>query len=227
MVLAAGAGSIAARRGTHSLWAEPSLRLFLAALAPLAVAAPLRAFVLPDDSNYTVLLVGPALEESLKLAAVVLVLTLASMTQAGVRDPPLVLRHWLFWAPWVVGGAYGMIEGLVVYPGQGGLDFTLREFAHATFVALAFAAALRVWARVDAPLFGIGVGFASGYAAHLWFNALALLSDVIHVSFADQALYLAVVFAATAVLLTTTVRREPASAEARAFLPAQGRVLHP
>ncbi len=227
MVPAAGAGSIAARRRAHTTWAEPSLRLFLAALVPLAIAAPLRAFLFPDDSNFTVLLIGPALEESLKLAAVVLVLTLASMTQAGGRDPPLVLRHWLFWAPWVVGGVYGMIEGLVVYPGQGGLDFTLREFAHASFVALAFAAALRVWARVDAPMFGLGIGFATGYAAHLWFNALALLSDVVDVTFADQALYLAAVFVATVVLLGITVRREPASAEARAFLPAQGRGLHP
>lgn len=218
---------MADRRTTLSIWREPSLRIFLAALVPLAIAVPLRAFALPDGSAFTIVLVGPALEESLKLSAVVLVLTLASMTQRGGRDPPLVLRHWLFWAPWVVGGVYGMIEGLVVYPGQGGLDFTLREFAHATFVSLSAAAALRVWQRVDAPLFGIALGFASGFAAHLWFNALALLSDVVDLTFADQALYLAVVFAATVVLLGTAVRLEPASRETRSFLPARGRVLHP
>ncbi len=194
---------------------------------PLVVAAPLRALVLPDGSAFTVVLVGPALEESLKLAAVVLVLTLASMTQHGGRDPPLVLRHWLFWAPWVVGGIYGMVEGLLVYPGQGGLDFTLREFAHATFVALSLAAALRLWQRLDAPLFGIGFGFASGFLAHLWFNALALLSDVVDVTFTDQALYLAAVFVVTLVLLASTVRHEPGSRETRAFLPSRGPALHP
>ncbi len=218
---------MADRRTTQSIWHEPSLRIFLAALVPLAIAAPLRAVALPDDSAFTIVLVGPALEESLKLSAVVLVLTMASMTQRGGRDPPLVLRHWLFWAPWVVGGVYGMIEGLIVYPGQGGLDFTLREFAHATFVALSTAAALRVWQRVDAPLFGIGLGFASGFAAHVWFNALALLSDVVDLTFADQALYLVVVFAATVILLEMAVRREPASRETRSFLPSRGRVLHP
>ncbi len=194
---------------------------------PLAIAAPLRALLLPDDSAFTIVLVGPALEESLKLSGVILVLTVASIALRGGRDPALVLRYWLFLVPWAVGGMYGMMEGLFVYPGQGGLDFTLREFAHATFVALSLASALRIWQRVDAPLFGIGFGLAAGFAAHLWFNALALLSDVVDVTFTDQALYLAVVFAATLVLLGSAVRREPASAEARAFLPSRGRGLHP
>ncbi len=196
------------------------------ALVPLAIAAPLRA-LLPDDSAFIAILVGPALEESLKLSAVVLVLTLASLALRGGRDPALVLRYWLFLAPWAVGGIYGMVEGLVVYPGQGGLDFTLREFAHATFVALSLATALRVWQRVDAPLFGISLGLAAGFAAHLWFNGLALLSDVVGVTFADQAVYLAVVFAAALFLLAEAVRHEPASPVTRAFLPSRGRALHP
>lgn len=192
---------------------------------PLAIAAPLRALVLPDDSAFTIVLVGPALEESLKLSGVVLVLTIGSIALSGGRDRALVLRYWLFLAPWAIGGVYGMMEGLIVYPGQGGLDFTLREFAHATFVALSLASALWAWQRLEAPLFGIALGFSAGFAAHLWFNALALLSDVVDVTFTDQALYLAVVFAGTLVLLARMVRREPASAETAAFLPSRG--LHP
>ena len=223
----AGAGVIVDRRGEHSVWQETPVRLFLAALVPLAIAAPLRALAFADASPVTVLFLGPALEESLKLSGVILVLTVASLALRGGRDPALVLRYWLFLAPWIVGGLYGMMEGIVGYPGQGGLDFTLRELAHATFVALSLGGALRIWRLLDAPLFGIGFGFAAGFSAHLWFNALAFLSDYVDVSFVDQVAYLAIVLVLTLVVLASEVRREPASAEARAFLPSRGRSLHP
>jgi len=203
------------------------VRLFLAALVPLAVATPLRFLYFPDTSPFTVLLLGPAFEESLKLAGVVLALAIASVVLRGGRDPELALRYWLFLLPWMVGGLDGLFEGLVAYPRRAALDLAMREFGHATFVALSVAAALFVWRRVSAPLFGIGFGFAAGFAAHIWFNGLSLLVRAAEASFVDQQIYLALVFALTLAVLAWEVRTEPASAETRAFLPVRGRRVHP
>ena len=222
-----GQGAIVDGRGEHSVWHETPIRLFLASLVPLALAIPLRALAFPDTSPVTVLFLGPALEESLKLSGVILALTVASLAFRGGRDPALALRYWLFLVPWVVGGLYGMTEGVLGYPGQGGLDFTLREAAHATFVALSVGGALWIWRHLDAPFFGIGFGFGAGFSAHLWFNALAFLSDYADVTFTDQVAYLALVFVLAVAVLAWGVRPAPASAEARAFLPARGRGLHP
>ena len=193
----------------------------------MAVAAPLRIVLFPDSDAVTVLLLGPAIEESLKLAGVIIVLTIAATALRGGRDPSLALRYWLFFVPWIVGGLYGMLEGVLVYPGQGGLDFTMREFAHGTFVALSLAGALGIWQRLSAPFFGIGFGFAAGLSAHLWFNALALFSGYVDVTFMDQVAYVALAFAIAVVVLASEVRREPASAETRAFLPPRGRGPRP
>jgi hypothetical protein len=209
------------------VWAETPIRLFLAALVPLVVATPLRILYFPDTSPFTVLLLGPAFEESLKLAGVVLALTIASLTLSGGRDPDLALRYWLFFVPWIVGGLDGLVEGLAVYPRRSAVDLAMREFGHATFVALSVAAALFVWRRLSAPLFGIGFGFAAGFSAHIWFNGLSLLVDAAEASSVDQQIYLALVLALTLAVLAWQVRTEPASAETRAFLPARGRRVQP
>lgn len=209
------------------MWAETSVRLFLAALVPLAAVIPLRVALFGDSSPLTVVLLGPGFEESLKLGAVILALTLASLTLRGGRDPEMALRYWFSLLPWVVGGLYGMAEGILVYPGEGGLDFTLREAAHGTFLALGLGAALWIWRQVDAPFFGIGFGFGSAFAAHIGFNLLALFSGSLDITFLDQAIYLAAVAAIAVATLVRGVRQEPASAEARAFLPARARGLHP
>lgn len=204
-----------------------SVRLFLASLVPFAVAAPLRILFFGDDTATTVILLGPAVEESLKLAAILLALTLAAATVRGGRDPELVLRYWLLLIPGIVGGLYGMMEGLVVYPGQGGLDFTLREFAHAAFAALALAGMLGMWRLLSAPIFGVGFGFAAAFSAHFGFNFLAVVSSDNGLSFTDQALYLTAVALFAVILLVWEVRREPGSEEARAFLPERRRGAHP
>ena len=194
---------------------------------PLLVVTPLRALYSPDIGPIAVVLLGPAFEESLKLAGVILALTIASVTLRGGRDPGLALRYWLFLVPWLVGGLDGMVEGVLVYPGQGATDFALREIAHGAFVALSVAGALGIWQRTSAPLFGIGFGFGVGFAAHIWFNALALLADLGHSDHGYQTLYLALVFALALSLLARAVRREPASEETRAFLPAPGTRVQP
>lgn len=219
--------AIGAGRSRRSAWAEAPFRLFLASLAPLALVIPLRYLYFSDDDPITVFLLGPAFEESLKLAGVILALTAASIALRGGRDPALALRYWLFLLPWLVGAVYGMVEGVVAYPGQGGIAFTMREFAHATFVALSLAGALGIWRGFSAPVFGIGFGFGAGYAAHIWFNSLLLLTDRYDTLYVYQAIYLAVVFFLALAVLAWEVRKEPASAETRAFLPESGRRVHP
>lgn len=197
----------------------------LAALVPLLIVTPLRLLRFPDDDPLTMVVLGPAFEESLKLTATLLVLLLASAVLRGGRDPALALRYWLFLAPWAVGGLFGLLEGLAFYPGQGGADFTLREVAHATFVALALGAALGVWRSLEAPLFGIGFGFGAGFAAHILFNGLGLLATFAGVTFADQVVYLAALVVLSVAVLSREVRADPGSRVARSFLPLPVRRL--
>lgn len=205
---------------------ELPIRLALAALVPLAIAGPLQ-LIRSSEDPLTIVLLGPAFEESLKLSILMLALAFAAVALRGGRDPALALRYWLFSAPWIVGGLFGLLEGLAFYPGQGGPDFTLREFAHATFVALALAAALGVWRQLDAPFVGIGYGFATGLAAHIGFNLLALFSVSLSVTFADQLAYLVLIFVIALLSLRREVRVRPPSRVARAFLPSPGRRVHP
>ncbi len=215
------------RRGGRRLRDEVSVRLFVVALVPFIVAAALRILFFADDTAVTVMLLGPAVEESLKLAGVLLVLTLVAVAARGGRDPEMALRYWLVLAPWLVGWLYGMMEGLLVYPGQGGLDFTLRELAHGTFVALGLGTALAMWRLLSAPLFGAGFGFAAAFSAHFGFNTLAVIAYDAGLSFVDQALYLAVIAFLAIVVFAVELRHEPASAEARAFVPSRGRGPQP
>ncbi len=191
------------------------------ALVPLAVAIPLRVLFFQDDSPFTVLFLGPATEESVKLACVFLGLAIASLGLRGGRDPGLALRYWLFLVPWIVGGLYGMFEGVVVYPGESGWDFTMREAAHGAFTGLALASSLWSWRGDASPWIGLGFGFLVAWAAHLAFNEIALVSQFADVTFLDQLLYAIVVVALALVLLGRVVRGEPASRQARRFLPAR------
>ncbi len=192
--------------------------LFLAALVPPAIAFPLRFFLSPDTSPLTLVLLGPALEEGLKLAAVVLALIVAGLFLPRGRDPANALRYWLFLAPWVVGGLYGLMEGLVVYPGESHLNFTMRELAHATFTALGLAAALWSWRLLGSRYVGMGLGFGAAWSAHILFNSIALLSEFTDIGFTDQALYALAALVVALVLLGKSVTPEPASRESRSFL---------
>jgi hypothetical protein len=139
------------------------------------------------------------------------------------NDPDNALRYWLFLTPWIVGGAYGLLEGLLVYPGESHLNFTLRELAHAAFSGLALAAALWVWREIERPYVGVLLGFAVAWAAHILFNSLAFLGRYVDVSFAEQAAYALAILMLAAIALAHEVGREPASREARSFLAIQGR----
>ncbi len=197
------------------------LRLVVVALVPLAVAIPLRVLFFQDTSPFTILFLGPATEESVKLACVFLGLAIASVGLRGGRDPGLALRYWLFLVPWIVGGLYGMFEGVVVYPGEPGWDFTMREVAHGAFAGLALAASLWSW-RGDPPSWiGLGFGFLVAWAAHFAFNEIAFVSEFADVTFLDQLLYAIAVAALAALLLARVVRGEPGSRQARRFLPAR------
>ncbi len=229
MVQAAGATAIVEALREPSMWDvwdELPIRLFFAALAPLVVILPLR-LVFGDRDLMTLMVLGPGFEESLKLGCAVLVLTLASVTLRGGRDPGLALRYWLFLLPWLVGGAFGLIENLLVYPNQVGVLYTLREFAHASFLALAVAAMLVAWRVLSAPRFGIAYGFVAGFAAHVGFNILAVLTSLDNFGILISSAYLAFVAAIALPALVVEVRKVPASAETRAFLPTPGRRLHP
>lgn len=176
-----------------------------------------------DASPFTVLLLGPAVEESQKLSALLAALLVAAYVLPRGRDAGNALRYWLVLAPWVVGGAYGMIEGFVAYPGEPSIEFTLRELAHGTFAALALAAVLWVWREIDAPYAGLALGLGAAWVAHFVFNALAVWSDALHVTFADQALYTLAAFVVAAVLLGRVAVREPASRETGHLLAVRGR----
>lgn len=211
-----GAQVRSARRAT-------SLRLVAVALAPLAVAVPLRLLFFGDDSSFTLLFLGPATEESVKLACAFLGLSIASLILRGGRDPALALRYWLFLVPWAVGGVYGMFEGVAVYPGEAAWDFTLREAAHGAFTGLALAASLWSW-RGDPPSgIGVGFGFLLAWAAHVGFNEIAFVSGFADLTFLDQLLYVIAIVVLALIALAQVVRREPASREARRFLPSPSR----
>lgn len=209
------------------VWAETPIRLFLAALVPLIVLVPLRLTLFTDADPLTIVVLGPAFEECLKLGGVLLALTIAALVSSGGRDPEAVLPTWLFLAPWIVGGLYGMMEGVVVFPGQSGINFTVREIAHGVFVASGFAAALWVWREFGFPVAGVGLGSGVALAAHTLYNVLAVVSSVGDVTFVDQLLYVSAATVFAAFLLRREVRQEPASAETRAFLPARRRRVHP
>ncbi len=192
--------------------------LFLAALVPPAVVLPIRLLIFGDDSPVTLVLLGPAVEEGLKLAAVLLVLTIVGLVLPRGRDPRTALRYWLFLAPWFVGGFYGMMEGLLVYSGESSLDFTLREFAHGTFTAVALSVTLWVWQELDRGYAGVALGFGSGWSVHILFNLLALLSGFTGVSFGDQSGYVILVSVVAIATLARAVRHEPASSVTMRFL---------
>lgn len=175
-----------------------------------------------DDNPVTVVLLGPATEEGLKLASLVLALTAAGLWLPRGHDAGNALRYWLFLAPWFVGGVYGTVEGITVYPGEPTLDYTMRELAHAAFVALSLAAALWVWREFEAPYGGMVLGFCTGWAAHLLFNEIALLSAYADVTFLDQAAYTAVALALAAYALGRVVGHEPASRTSERFLAVRG-----
>ena len=196
--------------------------MFLAALVPPAVVLPLRLLLFGDSDPLTLVLLGPATEEGLKLAAVFLALTLAGLWLPRGHDAGNALRYWLFAAPWVIGGLYGMLEGMTIYLGESTLDYTLREFAHATFAALSLAAALWLWRELDAPYVGVALGFGAGWATHVLFNEIAVLSAYADVTFLDQVAYTAAAFLLAAVVLGRAVGREPASRTSRRFLAVRG-----
>ena len=207
---------------TRETLAGTPIPLFLAALVPPAVVLPLRLLAFGDGDPFTLVLLGPAAEEGLKLAALLLALTLAGLWLPRGHDPANALRYWLFFAPWLVGGLYGMVEGIAIYPGQSTLDYTLREFAHGTFVALSLAEALYVWRELDAPYVGVALGFGAGWAAHILFNEIAVLSAYADVTFLDQVVYTVVALVLAAVALGRVVAREPASPTAERFLAVRG-----
>lgn len=168
-------------------------------------------------------LLGPALEEGLKLSALFLFLIVAAMLLPRGRDPENALRYWLFLAPWVVGGGYGLLEGIFVYPGESHLNFILRGFAHAAFTAVGLAAALWTWRQVDRPYVGVALGFGFAWAGHILFNSIAIAAWFTDVSFGEQALYGLALLVVSAVVLAQDVGREPGSRQARAVLAVPGR----
>ncbi len=190
----------------------------IVALIPALILLPARALLFGDQSAFTVLLLGPAVEESLKLAALLLALLAAAVLLPRGRDPANALRYWLFLTPWFVGWIYGTVEGFLVYSAQANVTLTVREVAHSSFVALALLTALWAWRETGARYAGLFLGLGMAWVAHFVFNAIAAGAEFVNVSFADQALYTLALAVVTAVLLGRAVGGEPASEESRALL---------
>lgn len=187
----------------------------------------MRFFLFGDSDPFTQVFLGPLLEESVKFAAVLLALIVAAIVLPAGRDRFTALQYWLFLVPWFVGGLYGFVEGVVVYPGEGIVDFTTRETAHATFVALSLAGTLLVWRSLDAGAGGAILGGFAGFGAHLLFNVLPSFSGSLYVAVWSQVTYAYGLFAFAVIVLGLVVRREPSSPEARRFLAVAGEGLRP
>lgn len=190
---------------------------------PCAVVLPLRFLLFGDEDPFTVVLLGPALEEGLKLAALFLALLGAAMVLPRGRDPENALRYWLFLAPWFVGGGYGLLEGIFVYPGESHPDFILRGFAHAAFAAAGLAGILWAWRETERPFVGLALGFGLAWAAHIVFNSIAVVTWYSGVRFEEQALYGSSLLVLAMIALARDIGREPASPQARAVLRVPGR----
>ncbi len=216
-------GSIARKIPTGPPEAEVLFRLALAALLPAVVVLPVRILAFRDESPFTILLLGPTLEESLKLSSVLLAVMGAAVYLPRGRDPATALRYWLFLAPWFVGGLYGMTEGILVYGSEAGVQVTLRELAHGTFAALALTGVLWIWRDFRAPYAALLFGLGAAWVPHFFFNLLALESDALNVSFLDQVLYTLAACVVAAIFLGRAVAREPASRETRRFLALRAR----
>ena len=198
---------------------EANPLLFVAtALVPAALAFPLRLLVFGDGSPFTQIVLGPLLEESTKLAGTMVVLLAAALLLPRGRDHATVLGYWLFLAPWLVGGIYGLSEGVLVYPGEGAPSVTLREAAHATFTALSLLGTLLIWRSLDAGATGVTLGVLFGFGAHVGFNLLAAVAVVADLTFLEQTGYVAVLAAVAVVGLNRVVRQATSLPEARSFL---------
>lgn len=215
--------AIARARRRPAVGEETPLPFIVAALVPAVIALPLRLVLFGDSSPFTRIVLGPLFEESTKLAAVMLVLIVAALLLPRGRDASTALGYWIVLAPWCVGGLYGLIEGAVVYPGEGSLDVTLREVAHATFVALSLLGTLLVWRALDAGATGVTLGVLFGFGSHVGFNILAALSATLPVTFLDQAAYVAALGAVVLVGLSRLFRIAPTLPEAARFLGIAGK----
>ncbi len=225
MAASLGGGFIAKAEVRAVGWRDTPLPLFIVALVPCLVVLPLRFFLFSDTNPLTLVLLGPALEESLKLAALVLALIGAALALPRGRDPENALRYWLFFMPWLVGFLYGLMEGIVVYPSDSHLNFTLRELAHASFTAIGLATALWIWRELEEPYAGLAVGFAVAWIAHVAFNSIAYVSSFQEITFQDQAVFGLVLLAVALVALLHGLGREPGSRETASLLAIRGRGL--
>lgn len=197
-------------------WIRSQVILVLGLLVPLTVLVPLRALFVTDADLLTVAVLGPATEESLKLAGVVVAALLGAVL-ASPGSGAVGLRVRLLLAPWIVGGLYGAYEGLTLYAGESSLVLLVRIWVHAGAVALGLAVCLAYW-RLDArPLTGAWVGWLLATVVHIGFNAFAFLPGV---DTPAQALYAALLVVVALAVLLRIVSGEPASASAAAFLGA-------
>ncbi len=205
-------------------WIRGRLILFAAILLPLVVAVPLRALWFPDSATLTIVLLGPATEESVKMAGTIAALLVLAMVLPPRIRRGLALRLRLFWVPWVVGGLYGAYEAVVGSAPESPYVSIIRIADHAAFTALGFSTALLLWRSGIRPLLGAATGLGVSILVHDVFNAFAVFARFTTTGFAEQAAYGAGIVALSLLLSISVTRREPGSAVAAAFvLPFTGR----
>ncbi len=204
-------------------WARAQFRLVVGILLPLGVLVPLRLFLFVDASPFTIVLLAPATEESLKLAGTFV--GLVALAVIGAHGDANALRRRLFLTPLFVGGLYGFFEGIALYSEEAGLTLIVRIWAHAGFVTLALVAALVCWRIGFRPLPGAWFGLALAIAAHDLFNILSVASDFAPITFVEQSLYAASLFILSIAAMGRALRLDPPpEAARRLLLPAvQGR----
>ncbi len=197
-------------------WTRAQATLVGGILLPLVVIVSARLWFFPDASPFTVVLLAPATEESLKLAGAIV--SLLALAVAGTRGDAGVLHRRLFLVPLFIGGLYGLFEALALYADESGVTLVVRIWAHAAFVVLGLAAALWFWRIGFHPLPGVCLGLVLAVAAHGLFNALSLATAFVPISYIDQTLYAAALFLVAVVTMERVLRREPSSESARRFL---------
>ncbi len=193
----------------------------MAALVPLVFVLPMRYAAFADASPWTLVLLGPATEECVKMAGILSVLAL--LAAMGPWDPRRGAAAWRFAAvPWIVGASYGLFESVFAYPGEPWPNLLERMAGHGAFVAAGLTVALWAWRNGLQPLPGLWFGLSAALACHDAFNVVGLLRAVTGSEAFHQGVFLYLLIGLVLWAAYRGVPAEPRSDPARQLLGIPG-----